>query len=182
MKSLRSSIVLFFLFFFSCSVNASASGGFDAKIAIVDIQYILENSLAIQSIRKDIERIGKDIEKDMLKKEAELKKQEEILIKKRDSLTEENFNIEVNSFNAKVSQAQQEIQNKKVRLEQAHSKAVSKVYETTIEIITDLSRKKNFNLVMPTTQILYAKDNFNITSEVISQLNAKLKLVTVNYK
>jgi len=168
------------MFFFSHV--ASATDNFDAKIAIVDIQYILENSLAIQSIRKDIERIGREIEKDMLKKEAELKKIEEALVKKRDSLKEEDFNIEVNLFNAKVSQAQQEIQSKKTRLEQAHSKAVSKVYETTIEIITDLSKKKNFNLVIPTAQILYAKDNFNITSEVIVKLNAKLTLVPVNYK
>lgn len=180
MKSWKFLIVFCSLFFFGCSANASDN--FDAKIAIVDIQYILENSLAIQSIRKDIERIGKEIEKDMLKKEAELKKLEEILIKKRDSLAEEEFNVEVNLFNTKVSHTQQDIQNKKTRLEQAHSKAVSKVYETTIEIITDLSKKKNFNLVIPTTQILYAKDNFNITSEVISQLNTKLKLVTVNYK
>jgi Skp family chaperone for outer membrane proteins len=167
---------------FLFSHMASATDNFDAKIAIVDIQHILENSLAIQSIRKDIERIGKEIEKDMFKKEAELKKIEEALIKKRESLKEEDFNVEVNLFNAKVSQAQQEIQNKKTRLERAHSNAVSKVYETTIEIITDLSKKKNFNLVIPTAQILYAKDNFNITSEVIVKLNAKLTLVPVNYK
>ena len=161
---------------------ANADSNFDAKIAIVDIQYILENSLAIQSIKKEIEMISQEIQKDMSKKEAELKKIEESLIKKRDSLKEEDFNMEVNSFNTKVSEAQKDIQNKKTRLEQAHSKAVGKVYETTIEIITNLSKKKNFNLVIPTAQILFAKDNFNITSEIITELNNKLQLVRVNYK
>ena len=160
----------------------SASNNFDAKIAIVDIQYILENSVAIKSIRKDIEIISQEIQKDMSKKETELKKLEETLVKKRDSLKEEDFNIAVNSFNIKVSEAQKDIQSKKTRLEQAHSKAVGTVYETTIEIITNLSKKKNFNLVIPTAQILFAKDDFNITSEVIVELNNKLQLVKVNYK
>jgi len=174
-----------FLILIFCLGNlarSSYASNFDARIAIVDIQFIFENSVAIQSIRKEIERKSQEMQEDMTKKEAELKETGEILVKKRDSLKEEDFNIEVNSFNAKVSETQADMQNKKTLLQQADAKAVGKVYEKIIEIVTDLSKKKNFDLVIPTAQILFANDNFNITTEVVTELNNKLKSVKVTYK
>src|SRR4051812_48771128 len=84
-------------------VNASMSDAskkrFEVKVAIVDIQSILENSLAVQSIGKSIEGINQRIQEEILKKEAELKKIEDELIKKRSHLSEEAFEKEVSKFN-----------------------------------------------------------------------------------
>lgn len=152
------------------------------KVAIVDVQAVLENSLAVQNIKESIDLISQNIQKNITEKEAELKKVEENLIKKRGTLNEEAFGKEVSEFNQKVSHAQKDMQNKKNRLDQAHSVAVGKVYEEITNIINALATANNFELVLPSSQLLFAKNDLNITPEVIKLLNHKLKTVKVDYK
>jgi len=156
-------------------------GDFKVRVAVVDVQSVLEGSIAIKDLRNKIEKLNQKIQEDIAAKEAEFKPLEEKLIKERPFLSDEEFEQKVNEFNAKVSEVRKEIQIKKTKLEQAHAEAMSKIHETTISIISDLAEKYNVNLVIPSAQVLYAKNNLNITSEVTFMLNEKLKEVTINY-
>jgi len=156
-------------------------GDFKVRVAVVDVQSVLEGSIVIKDLRNKIEKLNQKIQEDIVKKEAEFKPMEEKLINERASLSEDDFERKVNEFNAKVSHVRKEIQIKKTKLEQAHAEAMSRVHETTITIISDLAEKYNLNLVIPSAQILYTKNNLNITSEVTFMLNERLKEVTINY-
>lgn len=162
--------------------SAFAKNNFEVKAAIVDVQYILEHSIAIQGIKKSIESISQDIQTYISKKELEFRKMEEELIKKRESLDESSFNKEVNLFNQRVNETQKEMQARKVKLEQAHAEAVGKVQESMNAIIKGLKNKYDFNIVFPSSQIIFAEGELNITTEVINLLNAKIKSVKINYK
>jgi len=155
---------------------------YKVRVAIVDIQFILENSIALQEVRKTVDQISQEIHQQMTKKESELKQKEEALLTKRSTMIEEKFEQEVNLFNKKVSEAQQDMQKRKTRLERAHAEAVGKIHQTTINIISDLAKKNNLNLVIPSTQVLFAKNNLLMTDEVILLLNSKLKYVKINYE
>jgi Skp family chaperone for outer membrane proteins len=156
-------------------------GDFKVRVAVVDVQSVLEGSIAIKDLRNKIEKLNHKIQEDIAAKEAEFKPMEEKLINARASLSEDDFERKVNEFNAKVSHVRKEIQIKKTKLEQAHAEAMSRVHETTITIISDLAEKYSLNLVIPSAQVLYAKNNLNITSEVTFMLNERLKEVTINY-
>lgn len=180
MSKIKQYLLAGLILFLPFCVNAAHN--FEVKIAVVDVQAILESSLAVQGIRKSIDSISQNIHDEMSKKESELKKNEDEILKKKNVLNEENFNIEVNNFNIKLSEAQKDLQNKKIKLEQAHAESIEKVHEETITIITELSKKHSFNLVLPSSQVLFAAENLNITQEVLKQLNDRLKVVKVNYK
>lgn len=165
----------------ACVLAAEVKHNFEVRIAVVDVQSILENSIAITGVRKAIDIISQDIQKYLGTKELEFKTIEEELVKKRGILSEESFEREFNNFNKKVSDAQKEMQTRKAKLEQAHAGAISKVHEVTMEIINELARKYNFNIALPSSQVLFATSDLNITSEVISLLNNRLKNVKVNY-
>ncbi|WP_375359818.1 OmpH family outer membrane protein [Candidatus Tisiphia endosymbiont of Nemotelus uliginosus] len=162
--------------------NSHIDNRFAARIAIVDVQSILEHSAAIQSIRKYVDQISKKIRQDLSKKDMELKEIDNLLMGKRNSVSESAFEQEVNDFHKKVNIAQKEIQDRKIRLEQAHAEGIGKVQETIIKIINDLAEKHNLDLVIPSTQVLFAKNTLNITQEVIVELNNKLKHITINYE
>ncbi len=162
--------------------NTDIKSKFIATVAIVDIHAILEHSIAIRSIRKSFNQISKKIHQDLVKEDAALKEIDNLLIAKRDSLSRSAFEQEVSSFNKKVNIVKKERQNKKNRLEQAHADGIGKVQETITQIINSLAEKYGINLVIPSTQILFAKNNLNITQEVIVQLNNKLKHVIIEYK
>ncbi|XVN41835.1 MAG: OmpH family outer membrane protein [Rickettsia endosymbiont of Argas persicus] len=175
---------LFLIIGFSYFVQAepmNKEDNFKVRVAIVDVQSILEGSIAIKDLRKKIEKLSQKNQDDIAMKEAEFKPMEEKLINERSSLNEEEFERKVNEFNAKVSEVRKEIQSKKAKLEQAHAEAMSKIHEATIAIISELAEKYNVNLVIPSAQILYAKNNLNITSEVTFMLNERLKEVQINY-
>lgn len=154
---------------------------FKVRVAIVDVQSILEGSMAIKNLRNKVEKINQKIQEDINIKEAEFKPMEESVMKERSSLSEDEFEKKVSEFYEKVTEVKKEIQSKKARLEQAHAEAMSKIHELTITIISELAEKYSVNLVIPSAQILYAKDNLNITSEVTFILNERLKEVQINY-
>ena len=173
--------LFFILVVLPISVLASEEKKFEAKVAVVDVESILEHSLAIQHIKKSIKLISDQIQSEMSDKEVKLKEVEAELIKERGVLDSEEFEKKVSVFNKKVSEIQQEMQRKRNALEQAHAAAISEVHNNTISVISDLSKKYKFNIVFPSTQVLYVENDLNITLEVISNLNERLKKVEVKY-
>ena len=153
-----------------------------AKIAVVDVESILENSSAIGSIRKSINELTKTIEDEITEQEKEYKKRQQELLELQKTLNQEKFDSLVLKFNKNVSKIQKNIQQKKIALEQAHSQAIEVVHQKTISIIGDLAKKYSLDIVLPTSQVLYVKSELNITPEVISKLNNDLKEVPINYQ
>lgn len=158
-----------------------SDSSFNAKAAVVDVESILEHSKAILHIKKSINIISEQIQNELSSKEVKLKQAEAELIEKRGVLSKEEFDKLVAVFNKKVSLTQQEMQNKKSALERAHADAIAKVHENTISVISDLSKKYGFNIVFPSSQVLFVDNSLNITHEVISNLNDRLQEVKVNY-
>lgn len=158
-----------------------ASNKFEAKAAVVDVESILEHSKAILHIKKSINIISEQIQSELSSKEIKLKQAEAELIEKRGVLPKVEFDKLVAAFNKKVSLTQQEMQNKKSALERAHTNAIAQVHENTISVISDLSKKYGFNIVFPSSQVLFVNNSLNITHEVISNLNERLQEVKVNY-
>ncbi|MCC8417344.1 MAG: OmpH family outer membrane protein [Rickettsia endosymbiont of Bryobia graminum] len=154
---------------------------FLARIAIVDIQSVLEASIAIQSVRKSVDNISKKIQQDMLKKETELKEIETKLVAKRKSLSEDDFNNELHKFSKQVNLVRKKIQERKTRLDQSHSEAMGKVQDVIMDIITNSAKKYDIDVVMSSTTILFSRNTLNITNEIIETLNNKLKNIEVAY-
>lgn len=165
----------------SSIVSELSPNEFDAKAAVVDVESILEHSKAIMHIKKSINVISEQIQSELSAKEIKLKQAEAELIEKRGILPKEEFDKLVADFNKKVSSTQQEMQNKKSALERAHGNAITQVHEKTISVISDLSKKYGFNIVFPSSQVLFVNNSLNITHEVISNLNERLQEVKVDY-
>lgn len=153
----------------------------DAKIAVVDVQYLMENSKAYISTRKQIDEISNALHNKMTSKEASLKKEEEALINKRGVIDNAKLEKEIETFNNKISTIQMDIQQKKTELEQLHGEAVSKIQGYVTQIITTMASEKNFNVAIPSSQLLYATPSLDITEEVLLRLNEALPSVEITF-
>lgn len=156
---------------------AKDSNNYIAKIAVVDVESILENSLAIAHLREKINSMGEAIQKEIISQETLLKQREQELASLQKDLSEEEFNLRVAKFNKDVSAVQKNFKIKKLALEQAHAKGIEIVHKTTIIIISEMAKKYDFNVVLPSTHVLFVKGDFNITSEVLLALNERLREV-----
>ena len=178
MKCLR---WIFLILIIVPSVSWAQESKFVAKAAVVDVESILEHSLAIKHVKKSINEISDKIQRELTEKEINIKSIEAELIKQREVLSEEKFNLKVLEFNKKVSQTQKEMQSKKNALEEAHSKAIAQVHKSTIEVITELAKQYGINIVLPSSQVLFVESDMNITLQVITKLTERLNTVDVLY-
>ena len=153
----------------------------NAKIAIVDVQLVLDNSVAVKHLRESIDKISEQFSKELSAKEIEFKQMEAALVKKRETVKPEQFDSEVEGFYKRLSAFQHDTQKKKEKLERAHSEAIEFVHENTIKIVHEIAKEKGFNLALPMSQTLYADEAFSITSEVTKRLNNKVTEVALKY-
>lgn len=179
-------VILLFIFFPSILFAEDVfqkldDSRFITKSAVVDIESVLEHSIAIANIKKSISKISDEIQKEFTDKEIDLKKLESELINKQESISEKEFKLQLDEFNKKVSETQKEMHSKKNALEQAYGAANSQVHTKIVEIIRDLSKKHGFNIVFPSTQILFVENNMNITLEVIDNLNKTVEDIGIKY-
>lgn len=174
-------LFLIILLLSSGNIFAAESKKYEARIAVVDLQAVLEKSVAIQGMNQEISNIGAGLEKIMHAKEVELKKDEENIIQKRGKVSEEEFEKEVSKFNKKLSEAQNMMQDKKTRLDRAHALGMQQVHDAIIDVIKSLTKEHDFNIVVQSSVSLYYAEGLDITEMVISRLNKKLQTIPFNY-
>ena len=165
----------------ACSFSAEAANQSATKIAIVDVQAVIDNSVAVKHLRESIDKISEELSKELSAKEVEFKNMEATLVKKKERLKPEQFDIEVENFYKTLSAFQHETQKKKEKLERAHSDAIESVHTSTIKIIHKISKEKGFSIALPASQTLYSDESLNITEEVTKQLNETVTDVKLNY-
>jgi outer membrane protein len=161
--------------------NMSENSNYLSKIAIVDVQYILANSLAIKDLRRQIESITQDLHTQMTDKELDLKKSQENLIGLKGQVPPLESEKQTSIFNKKVSEAQEYAQQQKIKLEKTNSDGILQVHNATIEIIKEVCKARSCSIVIPSSQLLYADPELNITLEVLERLNKKISTMKVNF-
>jgi Skp family chaperone for outer membrane proteins len=162
------------------SVSGSEnSDRFIAKVAVVDVEDILQHSLAIQQIQQSIADLNKNMQNNLIEQEMELKRLEESLIEEKGRISDGLFAEKQQAFNIKVSELQANANKQKFLLDQTHSKAVAKVHDKVIEIIRLLAQKYKFNIVLQSSQVLFVHKELNITTDVIAELNKTLPQIEI---
>ncbi|MDX1923789.1 MAG: OmpH family outer membrane protein [Rickettsiaceae bacterium] len=150
-----------------------------AKIAVVNVQSIMDNSTAMIDVRASTENIAKDLQSKFAKIQADLHAEEKNIMELKDKLKPEEFEVKATAFDAKVTKAQKSMQEEKLKLEQAHATAINEVNEIALKIIESISKRHGVDLVLPSTNVLYASESLNITKEVLDKMNQtipKIKL------
>ena len=151
----------------------------ESRIAIVDYQLIQKNSTAMVDIQKQIEDRRRRYQEEISQQEKALRANDQELVRQRSVLSAEGFALKRREFEAKVAQVQREVQDRKRELDRAFEYGMNQVQLVVNDIIAELSRQKNFNLVLSSQQIVFAENSLNISDDIIQILNDRLPLVQV---
>ncbi len=173
MKSLRLSLLSVI-----CMLPLSANA---AGIAVLNIQQIMQESLAAKSVKAVLEGQQKSFQAEMTSKEQSLQAKEKELAGQRSVLAPEEFEKKVKDFRTQATAAQREVQTKKAKLDKAFAEALADIQKEVVGIVSEQAKEKGYDAVMPTSQLLYAAPALDITAEVLSQLNQRLPKVQVQF-
>ena len=148
-------ILLIFIIFFNFEHSAA-----DNKIAYIDIDYILNNSIVGKTITDHIQKIKEkkdkeleSIEKQLSEKENDIAKQKNIIEKSDFEKKIENLKKEINEYRKKKILAKKDINKKKLDY-------TKKVLVVLDPIISKYVEDNSINIVFPKKNIIIAKKKF----------------------
>ena len=163
-------IILILIIFIHCNYSYAEN-----KIAYIDINNILNNSIVGQSISKYIKDIKEKKKKEFLLIENKLLDKEKDIIKKKNIIEKAEFDKEVsmlkneiNEYTNQKNKFNNEIDEKKIK----YTKVVLNVLNP---IISKYVEDNSITIVFPKKNIIIAKKNLDITSTIMNLLNNQLK-------
>jgi Skp family chaperone for outer membrane proteins len=136
-----------------------------AVSVMVDVQQILQESLAAKSVQKQIDAQRSTFQAETEKEENTLRQVEQDLGRARDTLTPDSY-----------SEREQQLRQKTLIVERHFENIMSTALQ---EIVQNVAHEHGANIVLVKQQVLWADANLDITSEVLNRLNKKLPQIAV---
>ena len=151
----------------------------DMSIAVVNYPKIIETSKAGNSVRSQIQAKEKALRADFETKGKDFYAEKQALAKQQATADKAAFEKKVADFSARAADADRDMQAKKAALAKSAEAAGDDLQKTVIDIAKQIAAEKKYNLILSTTQVLYADDSLDITDEVLKRLDAKMPTVTL---
>ena len=169
---------IFFIFlFFQIIANITYA---ETNVAFIDMQYIMDKSLAGLSLKKQLENLHKKNLNEFKKKEDTLKKKEQELLSKKNILSKEEFQKEISNLRSEVKKYNNDRNEKINSLTKKRLESMQRIIKTLSPILTEYSKGKNISIIMDKKYIIVGKTEMNITKEILTLLDNKIKKVKLN--
>ncbi len=150
-----------------------------AVIAVVDVQFILQKATAATSVREQVDKIRTEYQKLVNAQDLELRKQEQELKRQQSILAPQAFNEKRREFQTRVAGVQRQVQERLRKLDQMRAQGLKGIERALRPIIVDLSKERGFNVVLASTQLVFASKSLDITTTVLERLNQTLPTVNL---
>ena len=148
--------------------------------AVIDYQRILRDAAAARSIREQIEARRKAYQEEISKEEQRLHEADKEFAKQRSVLSPEAFAEKRREFEQDVAEVQRMVQERRRELDRMSAAALNEVKEALIEIVTSIAEERGFNLVLPSSEVLFFARSLDLTEEVLAKLDARLPQVQLS--
>jgi Skp family chaperone for outer membrane proteins len=149
------------------------------KIAVIDMQKIMRESEAVQSIQAQIDQQRTKYQARLSEKEKEIRAANEELMRKRSTLPSQTFQEKRRNLEEQVSQLQREIKNSKRQLDQNYSEAMRKVQEKLVSIVRRIAHQRELDMVLGKATVVIVRPELEITQQAITRLNDAMPSVDV---
>lgn len=152
------------------------------KMAIVDVQAILRESVAAKSAREQMDVIARKEQATLAEEEKKLRAEDQALQQQRAILTPEVFAQRQQKLQADVRSLQSKSRALRQTLDQGFRRTMDKIQLVLFDELRKLSGELDVNVILPRSQIVIATDDFDITKPALERLNKRLPSIELNLK
>jgi len=142
--------------------------------AIIDIQRVLRESIAVKSLSRDIEARKGRYQGELRKKEDALRKADQELARQRSILSADVYVQKRGELEQKVATHQREARKRKRGLDQLFASGMNKVRSELAKIAKEIAEERGLDLILSKATVVVVKPKFEITKEAVNRLNARL--------
>ena len=147
--------------------------------AVIDYQRILKEAKAARSIREQIEARRKTYQDEISGEEQRLREADQAFAKQSSIMSPEARAEKRREFEKEVVEVQRLVQERRSELDRASAMALNEVKKVLIEIVTGMAQEHGFNLVLPSSGVLFFSRKLDLTEDVLAKLDARLPHVDV---
>ena len=146
----------------------------------LDFKYILNESNAGKKAQTFLKNKLEKGFKDIKSKEKALQDEEKKIIQQKKIISQEEYKKKVSELRIKVSSLQKQRNSLLESVSKQRAKARSELLKNLNPIIKDYMIEKKIRMVLDKKSLLVADDNLDITKDIMSLLNKKLKSVKLD--
>ena len=171
-KFIKFSIVCFVLVY----TNVALSNN---QIYFVDINFLMNNSLAGKSIIKQLDEKSKFNKKKFQDIENNLRKEEKQIISKKNVLDANEYTKNVEQFTNKVSEYKLLRTNTIENINQLKNNAQKTLTNSLTPILGEYAEENNISFIIPKQSIIIGKNELNLTNTILKILDSKIKKINL---
>ena len=149
------------------------------KIYYLDLNFIMNNSLAGKSIIKQINKKNTANLERFTKQEIILKKEENKLIAQKKILDGDKYGEQVKIFRKKISDYKSNRNLKAEEISKKMNNGQAELTNTLTAILADYASKNSINYIIPKKNIIIGKSELDLTNTILKILDAKTKNIKI---
>ena len=166
----------FFFFFFFVIFFVSKTYSSE-KIVVVDIQFLVDNSIAGKFLDKKIEKLDKANFDYFQKKEKNFAEKEKKIISQKNVLSDSEYQDKVKNFKEDLVKYNKEKRDKIENLKKTRDNLYKKLFEKINQILVSYSNTNNVTMVFDKKNLIMTKKDFDVTETILSLLDKELKKI-----
>ena len=161
-------LLIFFIFFSKISLSHEKS------IVYIDLNKIMNNSIAGKSITSQLENNHKKNISKFKNIEEELKKEEAEIISQKNVITKEEFEKKIIDLRDKANNFRKERNGNINNLNNQRLEATSKMITLVRPILSEFSDKNSISLIIDKKNIIIGKTLLDITDDILKIVDEKI--------
>ena len=167
-------IINIFIVFFTLSYAE------EQKIVYLNVDKIMQQSIAGKSIKKQLENLyNKNMEK-FKKNDEILKNKEKKLIAQKNILSQEDFQKELTSLRKEIINFQKEQVKARDNINKLRIGATNKLISQLSPILQEYAKNNSVSLILQKKNIVMGKKEIEITDEILELTNKEIKNIKIN--
>lgn len=171
---IKKTIIVIFTILFFQNINA------EEKIAVVDVDFLINNSKAGKYIQTNIKKINDKNIKKFKNKEKEFEQKQNELISQKNVLSKEEFNKKASDLRKKINEYNK---NKREIISESNkkkNKAIAELLAKINQLLIEYADQKKVSFIIDKKNIILTKNENEITKEIFEILNKKYDKVKIN--
>lgn len=162
--------------------GVSASWAQQSKIAVVDIEKILNESKAGKSIQSQLKSRRETFQKEFSKRENDLMESEKKLVAEKSSLSAEAFATKRRNFERQLLETRNLFQKRRNSLDKGLTLALTNLRKNIIEVTAEVSDEAKYQVVLTRDSVVIVEKSMDITDKVLQRLNSKVGNIKLEIK
>jgi Skp family chaperone for outer membrane proteins len=150
-------------------------------VAVVDVQRILQESLAAKSVQKQLEGQRAKVQAEVAGEEKKLRQAEQALVKSRNVDAPDVYAEKEQGLRQQFLEVERQVQSRRKALEQAFTDSMNVVRKSLLDNVNDLAKERGANIVIVKQQTLWTDKTVDITDATLARLDKALPRVHVKF-